>query len=375
MKNNQSISLFAVYMPESVDKPLLTTLHSGYIGQGPKVEEFEQALAAFVGTTNVLTLNTGTSALHLAYRLAGVEPGTEVITTPMTCTATNLPILANGGTIVWADVDPDTGLIDPVDVERKITPRTKAIVGVDWGGTPCDWDALTAIGAKYGVKVIEDAAHAFGATYKGRKAGTLADFTAFSFQAIKHISTVDGGLLVCRDSADYKRGKLLRWYGIDRETERRDSRIEEDIPEWGYKFHMNDVTATIGLAVLPDAPEILAQHRANAAYYDQYLDSMFQPAWKTSYKHQSAFWLYTVTLPSRADRDAFMDWMRNFGIMTSQVHARNDTHTTFAPFKATLPGLEAFASRQVSIPVHWKIGKEERERIVEAANRFATSPL
>ena len=370
-----STPLFAVYMPESIDKPLLETLHSGYIGQGSKVEEFERALAEFVGSTNVLTLNTGTSALHLAYRLAGVEPGTEVITTPMTCTATNLPILANGGTIVWADVDSQTGLIDPVDVERKITPRTKAIVGVDWGGTPCDWDALMAIGHKYGVKVIEDAAHAFGATYKGRKVGTLADFTTFSFQAIKHISTVDGGLLVCRDSVDYKRGKLLRWYGIDRETERRDSRIEEDILEWGYKFHMNDVSATIGLTVLPDAPAIVDKHRANAVYYDDHLDAMFKPAWRTSYEHESAHWLYTVKLPSRADRDAFMGWMRNFGIMTSQVHARNDTHTTFAPFKANLPGLESFSGRQVSIPVHWKVGKEERERIVAVANRFATSPL
>src|SRR5574343_363186 len=198
----QLIPLFSVNIPKEIDQPLLEVLHSGYIGQGPKVEEFEGLLAKYFGNKNVLSLNNGTAALHLAIRLAGVTDGAEVITTPMTCTATNEPILANGGKIVWADVDPNTGLIDPLDVERKITPKTKLIIGVDWGGTPCDWDRLNAIGKKYGVKVLEDAAHAIGATYKGRKVGTLADYTIFSLQAIKHITTIDGGLLLCRDSQD-----------------------------------------------------------------------------------------------------------------------------------------------------------------------------
>jgi dTDP-4-amino-4,6-dideoxygalactose transaminase len=219
-----NIPLFRVHMPGSVMEPLQKVLMSGYIGQGPKVEEFEKALVPWVGNPNCLTVNSGTSALHLAMRLAGVERGTEVISTPTTCSATNEPILERGGGIVWADIDPWTGNIDPMDVERKITGKTKAIIAVHWGGYPCELDELLRISRKYGIALIEDAAHAFGATYRGRQIGSHSSFVCFSFQAIKLLTTVDGGLLVCPSMDDYRRGKLLRWFGIDRETPRKDLR-------------------------------------------------------------------------------------------------------------------------------------------------------
>ena len=231
----KTIPLFAVHVPKDVDAPLLEVLHSGYIGQGKKVDEFEKILGDYIGNKNVLTLNSATSGLHLALRLSNVGYGDEVISTAMTCTATNMPIIANGAKIVWADIDSQTGLIDPLDIERKITNKTKAIIIVDWGGTPCDLDAIMAIGKKYKVKVIEDCAHSFGAKYKGRKIGTICDFSVFSFQAIKHITTVDGGALFCLNTDDYKRGKLLRWYGIDREGERKDFRCLH--PNTLIKFH------------------------------------------------------------------------------------------------------------------------------------------
>ncbi|HUJ25951.1 MAG TPA: DegT/DnrJ/EryC1/StrS family aminotransferase [Myxococcales bacterium] len=356
------IPLFKVHMPSDVMAPLQETLFSGYIGEGPRVKDFEAALAAYVGNPNVLTLNSGTSAIQLALRLANVGPGDEVISTSMTCTASNEPIMAAGARIVWADIDPGSGNIDPATIEAKITPRTRAIVVVDWGGYPVDLDEVMAIAARHGLKVIEDAAHAFGAEYKGTRTGCHADFVCFSFQAIKHITTVDGGALFCRSEADCKRGRLLRWYGIDRDQPRKDFRCEEDIVEWGYKFHMNDVNATIGLVQLKYLDGILKQRRELAAYYDRELAGARGArlcSWKAD--RVSAFWLYTILVENR---QAFMNWMKECNIAVSQVHARNDKHTMFKDFRAPLPGVDQFTRDMVCIPIGFWIGKEEREHIV-----------
>lgn len=360
-------------MPKSVNKPLLDVLHSGYIGQGPKVEEFENLLSGFLRTPNVLTLNSGTSALQLALRLANVGIGDEVISTPMTCSATNEPIFAQGANIVWADIDPKNGLIDPSDIEKKITKKTKAIVCVDWGGTVCDLDEIMKIGKRYGIKVIQDSAHAFGATYKKRMVGTIADFTCFSFQAIKHITTIDGGLLATRDKNDYKRGKLLRWYGIDREAKvSGDSRISIDIPEWGYKIHMNDVNATIGIAQFGHIKDVLKKHRGNASFYSKKINDYFiHPT--TSWQQESSFWLYTILLPTAKKREEFSRFMEELGIGVSRVHRRNDSYSGFPKARGKLPGVTYFYDREICIPVHWALTKEERDRIVESCNKFAKS--
>ena len=374
------IPLFAVYVSHDIDAPLLETLHSGYIGQGQKVEEFEHILRGYFQHEELVTLNSCTSALMLALRLAGVGPGDEVISTPMTCTATNMPILANGARITWADVNPFTGLIDPDDIKKKISPHTKAVICCDWGGTPCDLDALMDIGRRYNVKIIEDAAHSLGATYKDRRVGQVADYTCFSLQAIKHITTVDGGILCMKDSDDYRRAKLLRWYGIDREQKRQDFRCEENIEEWGYKFHMNDVNAVIGIYQWPYVPEILQKHRENAKYYEDYLEPVIQKPF-TFYESQSSYWLYTLLLPHGQSVSAFIKWMKQNDISASRVHARNDTHTTFSGRNALhfhtkygydypLPGVDEFYNRMVCIPVHWKLTEEERKRIVDRCNVF-----
>jgi dTDP-4-amino-4,6-dideoxygalactose transaminase len=364
----KDIPLFKVHMPDAVIEPVRETLHSGYIGQGPRVDEFEHALAAWFGSQNVLTVNSGTSALQLALRLADVTSGHEVISTAMTCAATNEPIMAAGARIIWADINPRTGNIDPLDVERKITPRTKAIMAVHWGGYPCDLQELNRIGRKYDVKIIEDAAHAFGATYHGQPIGSHSDFACFSFQAIKHLTTVDGGALVCRSTDAYKRGKLLRWYGIDRESERKDFRCEEDVNEWGYKFHMNDVNATIGLVQLQSVGDVLRRHRANAAYYRERLNNLpgltlldYSP------DRESSYWLFTVRVRNRLE---FMNAMKQAGIVVSQVHARNDTHTMFRDFRRNLPGVEEFVEEQVSIPVGWWLSAEQRETITATVMRL-----
>jgi dTDP-4-amino-4,6-dideoxygalactose transaminase len=365
------IPLFKVHMPESVDAPLLATLHSGMIGQGPKVEEFEARLAVRLKTPYVLTVNNGTAAIQLALRLAGVGPGDEVISTPMTCTASNMPILAQGGSIVWADIDPKTGEIDASDVTKKVSHATKAVVAVSWGGYPCDLDALSTICAEQGIALIQDNAHALGAEYHGRQVHEFSRFSCYSFQAIKHLTTVDGGMLVCRDEADYKRGKLLRWYGIDREDKRQDARIENSIPEFGYKWHMNDVAATIGLEQLKYVDQIIYRHRANAAYYDEqfWRRDLFRSE-PLVYKRDrlSSYWLYTILVD---DPQGFRQYMADCGVQVSPAHKRNDGHTCFADAKrGPLPGVDEFAKRQMNIPVGWWVTDADRKLIMDAIENW-----
>lgn len=377
----EPVSLFAVHMPHSVDKEVIATLHEDrtgignpMLGQGPKVDEFEALLATYFGTKNVLTTNSGTSALQLALRLSDVSGG-EVVTTPMTCTATNMPILAEGAVPVWADVDPNTGLIDPLDVERKITKKTRAIMCVHWGGTPCDLEALNGISKKYGIPLIEDAAHAFGATYNGAKIGSgSANFTAFSFQAIKHITTGDGGLLITRSNDDYARGKLLRWYGIDREAERKDFRCEADIAEWGYKFHMNDLAATIGIAQLPYLDGILKAHRDNALTYMRDIPRPVAAQSPDGDWMGNAYWLYTALCSSADEREMFTSHMKKWNIQVSQVHARNDSHTAFSHLRRSpLPGVDQFTERMICLPVNWKITPEQRQQVINACQNYENS--
>jgi dTDP-4-amino-4,6-dideoxygalactose transaminase len=364
----ENIPLFKVFIPESVMEPLRKVLLSGYIGEGPRVEEFESQLGSWFDNNNVLALNNGTAALQLALRLANVGYGDEVISTAMTCSATNEPILALGAKVVWADIDPWTGNIDPKDVAGKITPKTKAIMCVHWGGYPCDLDELNAVAAEHGIKLIEDACHAFGSTYHGRLIGSHSDFACFSFQAIKEMTTVDGGALVCKSSADRERGRLLRWYGIDRKCKRKDLRCEADIVEYGYKFHMNDMTAVIGLEQLKYIGKTIEKHVANAKRYDEAFKNL-KAVRSLRYKsdRSSVYWLYTMRVK---DRQKFMEYMERAGITVSQVHARNDNHTIFKGSRVELPGVDEFTSEQVSIPVGWWLTDKDLVKIADAVVEY-----
>ena len=362
------IPLFKVHMPPRGEllPALERILYGGNLTQGPQVAAFEAALGEYLGTRNVLALNSGTSALQLALRLANVRGG-EVITTPMTCVATNMPILAEGARIVWADVDPATGNIDPASVARKVTPSTRAIMVVHWGGQPCDLPTLTAVSRECGIPLIEDAAHALGAEWDGLRIGNgTARFTAFSLQAIKHITTIDGGVLACWRDADHARGKRLRWYGLDRD---REDRVGQDIAEPGFKAHMNDVAATIGLAQLPYLDGVVRAHRANAAFYDRVLDGRLGTK-RPETRGTGAWWLYTVLLSGEAERAEFTRWMAEKGVEVSRVHARNDTHTCFREARTELPGVDEFASRMCCVPVHSGLRPRDRERVAQAMVTF-----
>ena len=361
------IPLHKVFMPNDIDEiinPLREVLRSGWIGEGPKVEEFESAIADYLDTENITSLNSCTSALQLALRLCGVGLGDEVITTPMTCMATNAPIVLTGATPVWADVDPNTGNIDPQSIREKISIRTRVIMVVHWGGYPADLSEIEAIAREYQLKIIEDCAHAWGSEYQGRRIGSHSDFCCFSLQAIKHFTTGDGGVLVCNSKADHDRARSLKWFGIDREKrELNDSGIAEwDIVEAGYKFHMNDIAATIGLAQIPYLPELIAQRQANAAYFrDQLRDLDRVQLLAQQDDRSSSFWLFTVKVQNRVD---FIRTLQQAGISASIVHERNDCHSIFSRYSSkTLVGVDEFSQQMVCIPVGPWVKEQHRELI------------
>lgn len=360
-------------MPKGVDKKLSKVLYSGFIGQGKQVEVFESLLSRFFNNRNILSLNSATSALFLALRLINLKPGDEIISTPMTCTATNMPIFSFGVKIIWADVNPITGLIDINDIEKKITKKTKAIMLVHFGGIPCDVIKINKLARKFNIKVIEDAAHALGSEFKNRKIGNYSDFVVFSLQAIKHITTGDGGILVCKKREDYKRGKLLRWFGINRDEKRNDFRCENDIKEYGYKFHMNDLAATIGIEQMKYLKNIIIKNNSNAKFFTQKLKSIkgiglinIPPGARPSY------WIFTIHIYKEGNRDHFIKWMAKNKIMTSRVHERNDIHTAFSEFQTKLPNLDKFNSTQVSIPVGWWLKKTDLNYIAKKIIKYST---
>ena len=358
----RDIPLFKVFLaPEAELMPRLhDVLYSGQISEGPPVAAFEREFADFIGAPHadrVLSFYSGTAALHTALILAGVSAGDEVISTPMTAEPTNLAILHAGGTVVWADIDPRNGNISPDSVKDRLSTRTRAILAVDYGGIPASLHRLGAIAGDAGIPLIEDAAHALGARYDGRVLGTHADFVMFSLQAIKHMTTVDGGMLACRDVDAAARGRLVRWFGIDRSA----SRTDVDVATVGYKYHMNNVTATMGSVQLPHMRAVIDRHIANGQFFDQALkgiSGLELCGWDR--EAEPAYWFYTV-LAGR--RDDFARRLAERGIVSSLAHKRNDLHSVFATSRVPLPALDAFYSRMIHIPCGWWVSDEDREFI------------
>ena len=391
------IPLFKVFMADTAAPEVTKVLNSGFIGQGPKVDEFELNLKNYFEHPHIQTVNAGTSALHLALHLLkkpkphwnedvfqgvawvnhnwpGLEEGDEVLCTAMTCTASNWPVLANGLKIKWVDIDPETLNIDLNDLESKITEKTKVIMGVHWGGYPLDLDKIRDIRSRARVKygyapvLIEDGAHSFGSKYKNKLIGSHGNLTMFSLQAIKHITSIDGGLLFSPHKELHDRGKLIRWYGIDRDSDRKDFRCEADIEEWGYKFHMNDVCATVGIENFKHLDDIITKHKDNAAYYDKHLQNIDGiTLLKREEGFDSAFWIYTMLVD---DRDKFYKYMDECNIAVSQVHERNDKHTCVKEFSDKLPNLDKTIGKVVNIPVGWWVTNKDREYIVNCIKKW-----
>ena len=361
----ERIPLYKVHMPKAVAKPLLKTLFCGYVTEGPRVAEFEKAFAQWVGNPHTLATNSCTSSLHIALHECGVKQGTNVVTTPMTCVATNTPIRNLGGAIKWADVEQDTGNISAASVEEKIDDDTRAVMVVHWAGMPCDLDGVHKACRKHGIPVVEDAAHALGATYGGKKIGSHSQFACFSFQAIKHISTIDGGALCCGDAKKEEDGRRLRWFGLDR-NEPRDSinGFKLMAPDAGYKMNMNDVAATIGLVQLKYLDGIVAKHKRNAAFLRSELDGAVELP-RVPAASDPAYWLFTILLPP-SQRRKVSDHLSACGIDNSTSHMRNDIYAPLGGKAVGCEGLEYFSSRMLNIPCGWWLSQGDLRRIVKA---------
>ena len=379
---DNSIPLFKVYMNDNLDY-VMNTLGSGMITQGKKVEEFEEKLKKYFNYPYLLTLNSATSGLTLAYRILDLKPSVDyVISTPLTCFATNASILANNLNIIWADTDPESCNIDLEDVKKKINSNTKALSFVHWGGNPVDLNKVEEL-KKYAfekyeieLKVIEDCAHAFGAELNYKKLGTHGNICVFSLQAIKHLTSGDGGLIFLPNEEMYKRAKLLRWFGIDREKRSlpgSDFRLEPDITEYGYKFHMNDINASIGMSNLPNIENILEKCRSNAKFYRDNLNSLDSIKLFEEHEHSNpSYWIYTIKILFNR-KNEFIQYMKFKGIVVSQVHARNDKHSCLKNYSNSLPNLDILETQIVSIPVGWWVTEEQRIYIVDCIREFSDS--
>ena len=384
------ISLFKVFMSEDVIQPVNDVLRSGYITQGKQVEKYEQALKKHIGHPYVLTLNSATAGLTLALRLLknkdetfnwpGFDDTNDIVLIPaLTCFATTAAVLSNNVHIQWLDVDLDSANICLQDLKQKLNEKTKIIYLVHWGGMPVDLDKLDEIceshKLQYGFKpmVVEDCAHSFGAEYNGKKLSNHGNICVYSTQAIKHLTTGDGGIITLPHETLYDRCKLLRWYGIDREKRNykgKDFRLENDIKDWGYKFHMNDINATLGLYNLPHMDGLLTKNRDNAKYFDEHLKNVEGiQLMNNNPKCNSAYWLYTIRVLNGRKQECIKK-LKEVGIMSSQVHNRNDINSCVQDYVEELPNLDILEKELVCIPVGWWLTEDEKKHIVNSIKLF-----
>jgi dTDP-4-amino-4,6-dideoxygalactose transaminase len=316
-----------------------------WIGQGPLVDVFEGAFGDKYGYKNCLALNSGSAALELAYDLVGIRKGDEVITPCFTCTATNIPLVRRKAKIVFADIN-DLLTIDYKDVCSKINVKTKAIVVVTLGGLPVD-ERIFTVARSMGIPVIVDAAQSLGVSEQH------GDYICYSFQAIKHFTTGDGGILVVKDRKQYERAKKLRWFGIDREAKRQvdwkclvNHQMAMEIEEAGYKFHMNDVAAAMGLVGLQHSDEILYHRQALCGRYMKKLPSNVRSICGGS------CWLFAIILD---DRNRVMDHLQRNGIECDLVQLRNDIFKVFGGRRQNLPMMNSLEDKYLYLPLNGKV--------------------
>lgn len=365
------INLFKVFTNPKSLEDLSLVLESGYIGQGPKSDQFEKMLRNHFQTDNLVTVNSGTSSLHLAIRMIvdkyNLNSDTEVLCTCLSCFATAVPILGNGLKIKWCDVDLNTCNIDLKDVKRKLTKNTRILVVVHWGGYPCDLDEIQSIKNDYfqafgqELLVIEDCAHCWDSFYKNKMIGTSGNFCCFSTQAIKFLTTVDGGFLISPNAEYHNKAKLIRWFGLDRESGA-SFRCVQDISSYGYKFQPNDVLSTIGIHNYPNASIHAARHKENAKFYNEELKYIDGVTLLGDPKIDSSYWLYTIRVKNR---DSFIKRLKDCGIETSQVHKRMDQHSCVADYKCFLPNMDILQDDMVCIPVGFWVSDTDQQFIVD----------
>ena len=350
---------------------VVDVLKSDFLTTGPKIAEFEQTVADYVGAKYAVAISNGTSALHAACFAAGIEPGDEVITTPLTFAASANCVLYCGGTPVFADVDPKTYNIDPEDIQRKITDRTKAIIAVHLAGQPCDMDAIHSIAREHGLIVIEDGAHALGSVYKGKKVGSMSDMTTFSFHPVKPITTGEGGMIVTDNEDFYKKMILFRSHGITRD----DSMMTRNDGPWfyqqfnlGYNYRITDIQCALGCSQMKKLDRFLARRKEIVARYNEAFvdcDNIITPYQLSD--TESGWHLYIVQV-KKCDRRQVFENMREKGIGVNvhyipvymhpyyQEHGYENVHCANA---------EEIYSHIISLPLYPGLTSEQQDYVID----------
>jgi perosamine synthetase len=357
------------FITEGAVSNVVSALRTGWIGQGSRVGEFEAAFCRQLGVPPTVATSSCAGAVRLALAIAGVGPGDEVITTPLTWQSTNHPILEQFARPVFADVQVTTGNLDPADLERRITSRTKAILCTHWGGYPADLDELHEIATRHGLTLIEEAAEALGSTYKGRPIGGISRFTAFSLYAFQTLTTGEGGMLTVSKQEDFEAARRRRWFGIDRSrrTPAANGYYDYDTFEPGYAYEMTDLTASIGLAQLEVFDSLVAARRRFARRYREALSGIAGvELFACSNDRNSACGLFTMRV---AERERFWAAMRGRGVEVSVVHVRNDQYTVFGGRRRDLPQLDELEPEYVCLPVHNHLTIDDVEYVIESVRR------
>ena len=371
MSDKKGTVLFYPYIPKNSASAIKKVLSGRWIGQGPMVEKFEKKFSRMFAKNNpCIATGAGTDALHLAYILSGLKFGDEVIAPVYTCTATNIPFLYMGIKIKFADVDPITMNISVESVKKLITNKTKAIVCTHYGGLPCDMDELKKIASQKKIPIIEDAAHALGATYRNKPIGSLSEFTMFSFQAIKHITTGDGGMLCIKNKKLLDKARRIRWFGIDREGKQKGT-WKNDIYEVGYKYQMTDIGASIGIESLKNFNKIINYRRK---IYEIYLNELSKNkniicVRDEDKRKKHAAWLFTILLEKK---DFLQKKLREKGIETNQVHFRNDKYSVFKKFvkNSKFPNMDYIENKYLVLPIHLKVKISDVKYICQLINKY-----
>ena len=371
MKNNKgSVPLFYPHIPKNSAKSLQKVLKGRWIGQGPLVDKFENVFSKkFTKNLPCVAVGSGTDALHLAYLLAGIKKDDEVICPVFTCTATNIPLLYIGAKIKFADIDPKTFNISIDHVKKLVSKKTKAIVFVNYGGLPCDLTELNKIARKYKIKLIQDAAQSLGNFYKNKPITQYSDFTIFSFQAIKHISSGDGGLLCFKDKKILKKAYRMRWFGIDR-LKKQGGTWENDIKEIGYKYQMTDLGAAILLDALKEFSKIKKHRKKIFSIYEKNLKNNKKVKVVNSVgKFTHSNWLFTILVDKK---DLLQKKLRQSNIETNQVHFRNDRYSIFKKFvkNKKFPNMDSVEKKYLVLPVHTKMSFSDANYVVKKVNLF-----
>lgn len=372
MKENDKI--FIPYGKQLVDEEDIQTvmdvLRSDYLTTGPKVAEFERAVADYVGAKYAVAVSNGTAALHIACLAAGIEQGDEVITSPITFAASANCVLYCGGTPVFADIKKDTYNIDPEEVERLITPRTKAIIPVHYTGQPCEMDAIIGIAEKHNLIVIEDGAQVLSGEYKGRKVGAISDMTTFSFHPVKPVTTGEGGMVTTNDKKFYDKLKLYHTHGITRENEflgKNDGPWYYEQLELGYNYRITDIQCALGISQMKKLDAFAECRRRLASRYDKGFAG--NPHIVTPYQHAdclSSYHLYMIQVPAVIRRKVFEE-LRNAGIGVNVHYIPVYKHPYYQAHgyqNICCPNAEEFYNRAITLPLFADMTEEQADFVI-----------